>query len=129
MKKAIKFFTVVVPVLAMMLISNMASAQVSNDLTTKQTELQAYIATASARISDPVATANMTPQAMADFQASIDEAQAKLASINETLAQQAAIAERDAQQTLLNNRQAQFLQDQNTLRPGTANDPYPVVHP
>src|SRR5262245_62140304 len=113
MKTITKFLRPVLPVIAVMLFCTASIAQVA-ELTAQQSGLQAYIASATARISNPSATAGMTTQELNAFQAEISTAQAKLASVNDALLQlstaaaaQQAVTQRQADETAYQQAVAQ----------------------
>jgi hypothetical protein len=116
MKTILKRLRFSLPVLAILFFCSQGMAQSLSELTTMQSELQAYIASANARISDPNVTATLTQQELNAFQAEINGAQGKLAAVNDmiAIAQQDVIIQQEIanESTLLAAKNAAIAQQQ-----------------
>jgi len=82
MKTITRLLKPLLPVFAVLFFCTVTTAQSLSELTSAQSQLQAYVTSATQRINDASATANMTSQEIAAFQAQITEAQNKLNGIN-----------------------------------------------
>jgi len=86
MKTITRFLKPLLPVLAIMFFCTVASAQTMSELTAMQSDLQANITAATARINDPNAVAGLTQAELDAFQAWITDMQSRLSSVEEEIA-------------------------------------------
>jgi hypothetical protein len=120
MKTITKFLKPLLSVLTVMFFCTVASAQTLEELVALQSDLQNIVTLGNAKLNDANATANMTAQEIADFQAEINAAQSKLAAITPIMDELLARAMRDREAQIAADALAAQLADEAAQAPGKA---------